>query len=387
MIKYFLVGIVLIASIHAQAKASRCEALFSVKSFSQVKDSQNLSQLIRSNTNHYWGWMKRVLETASEKDKTTIEPYLTWNGMIMGDPHLGNFSVIQLKNKDGKPVVGFKPVDFDDVGYGPFVVDFARFVVATEAISPKIKKGRLTRAYIAGLSSPHGKFEKLPKNLKKTLDIGNRHYAKEAEAEVANHVKKEKFELKPGELEAYKGELVEGINEIFSGKKVLDIAERKVERGGSKEALRIWVLVREESQLKIYEIKEKLPSGVEAYQDQPTSAALSRNMYKILWPDTRPEEYQVISLNGQPFWLREKKPSLVDIPYSANTKKEVEFIQNYAELSAFALGQIHGRQNSGQQFLEYILSTKDGAFEFKEAIEPFIREYLDFAVEELKQSQ
>jgi hypothetical protein len=72
-----------------------------------------------------------------------------------------------------------------------------------------------------------------------------------------------------------------------------------------------------------------------------------------------------------------KKLSLLDIPYTANTKSEVQFIKDQAVFTAMALGQMHGRQAQGQQLLVKINSHRQGARELKEAIEPFIREYLD----------
>ena len=53
--------------------------------FVQLSDSRNLSQLIRSNTPHYWSYMK------SQADLRGLKSYLSFEGMLAGDPHIGQF--------------------------------------------------------------------------------------------------------------------------------------------------------------------------------------------------------------------------------------------------------------------------------------------------------
>ena len=63
--------------------------------FDQVEVSKNLSQLIRSNTPHYWTYMKH------RADLSSLKPYLPFEGIVSGDPHMGNFSVLPLKQAGG----------------------------------------------------------------------------------------------------------------------------------------------------------------------------------------------------------------------------------------------------------------------------------------------
>ena len=50
--------------------------------------SKNLSQLIRSNTPHYWTYMKH------RADLSSLKQYLPFEGILAGDPHMGNFTVL-----------------------------------------------------------------------------------------------------------------------------------------------------------------------------------------------------------------------------------------------------------------------------------------------------
>ncbi len=90
------------------------------RQFAQADVSKDLSQLIRSNTPQYWRYMKR------RADLSTLKRYLPFEGVIAGDPHLGNFSILPLKSVGGPRQMRFVDVDFDDAGCGPFVLDFVR---------------------------------------------------------------------------------------------------------------------------------------------------------------------------------------------------------------------------------------------------------------------
>src|SRR5690348_8789408 len=76
----------------------------------QLGQSENLSQLVRSNTEHYWHYMK------AQADLGALEPFVKFEGMLAGDPHMGNFGVIPLTAKGGARRMRFVNIDFDDAG-------------------------------------------------------------------------------------------------------------------------------------------------------------------------------------------------------------------------------------------------------------------------------
>src|SRR5260370_42183965 len=113
--------------------------------FQQAADSKDLSQLVRSNTVHYWTTMK------NDVDLSGLKPYLGYEGMLAGDPHAGNFAVLPLRAIDGSRKMRYVNVDFDDAGRGPFVLDFIRFVIASKATDKEVKRRPQAEAYIKGL--------------------------------------------------------------------------------------------------------------------------------------------------------------------------------------------------------------------------------------------
>ena len=113
--------------------------------FLQVDDSKNISQLIRSNSNHYWNFMKK------DADLSPLKKYLKFEGFVTGDPHLGNFAVMPVKKTNGKRDFAFLDIDFDDAGAAPLVLDFTRLMVALKAVSKDIKAEEIVQAYVSGL--------------------------------------------------------------------------------------------------------------------------------------------------------------------------------------------------------------------------------------------
>ena len=146
--------------------------------FDQIEVSRNLSQLIRSNAPQYWRYMKNQAELHD------LRHYLTFGGMIAGDPHMGNFGVLPLRTVGGARQMKFVNIDFDDAGRGPFVLDFIRCVISSKAASGTVKKRCLEEAYLKGLTS---KEVAPPKKVKDLLEMNVSDY----DDMVANYAEKE----------------------------------------------------------------------------------------------------------------------------------------------------------------------------------------------------
>ncbi len=114
--------------------------------FEQIEESKDLSQLVRSNTVHYWTAMRGQVNLAG------LKRYLDFQGMLAGDPHAGNFGVLPLRSGDGVRKMRYVNIDFDDAGRGPFVLDFIRFVIASKATDKEVKRRPQEKAYLKGLA-------------------------------------------------------------------------------------------------------------------------------------------------------------------------------------------------------------------------------------------
>src|SRR5215472_16759567 len=195
-----------------------------VDRFQQVADSKNLSQLIRSNTVHYWTAMKHQVDLGG------LKPYLGYEGMLAGDPHAGNFAVLPLHTLDGSRKMSYVDVDFDDCGRGPFVLDFIRFVIASKANHREVKRRALEKAYCKGLG---GREIDPPKKVRDLLAMPVADYDAMAAQYLQKRSTDKGFIFKPGEIEPYSAKIRRiDIESLFGGDKVIDLGVRPETRGG-----------------------------------------------------------------------------------------------------------------------------------------------------------
>lgn len=346
----------------------------------QIGDSENLSQLIRSNSKHYWSWVKGNKDKYSEaKDAAKFKGY------IFGDPHMGNFAPTLVKDTAGKQRMKFVPVDFDDVGVAPFIFDLARYIVASEAVDKKsIKKSAIIEAYIEGLNNPDADLsDRLPDVVQSKLSMKVKDVLALQDKMVDKKTKDGKIKIEKNETEKYDGKLTDAIKKTLAPAKLEDVARRIVLRGGSKDALRLWALTKNDKHGIIHEFKEWEQTGIDAYEKQSSIGERLNDIYEIFWPGLDSSTYTVVSLDGELFWLREKQESLLDIPYTVNSDPEREFVASYSAACAMALGQIHGRQSAGQDFAKFI-GKKLKADGLKDIVEPIAKDYLELVEEQFK---
>src|SRR5262245_43098069 len=216
--------------------------------FDHIELSKNLSQLIRSNTPHYWTHMKH------EADLSRLKPYLPFKGVIAGDPHMENFAPLPLKSIGGSRKMKFVNVDFDDAGRGPFVLDLVLYLVAVKAINGKIKKRPLEIGYLQGLA---GKKLNPPERVQSLLAMPVCDYDDMVTEYVGKRSSKHGFILEAGEVEAYEDKNGRARIERLTTGKVIDLAIRPAERGGSLGQLRIWALTEDKNcRRRIVELKQ-----------------------------------------------------------------------------------------------------------------------------------
>jgi hypothetical protein len=163
-------------------------------------------------------------------DQSSLKQYLPFEGILAGDPHMGNFTVLPLKQVGGSRQMRFVDIDFDDAGRGPYVLDLIRYLIASKSIGGQIKKRSLEMSYLA----EHG------------------------------------FVFGKGEIEPYNAKIARStIERLFTAAKVIDLAIRPEERGGSVDQLRIWVLVEDQKSRRIVELKQYSKPAIANYQAQP----------------------------------------------------------------------------------------------------------------------
>ena len=330
--------------------------------FEQIDNSKNLSQLVRSNAAQYWRYAK-------EANLDGLRRYLPFEGVVAGDPHIGNFGILPLRNAFGERQMKYVNIDFDDAGLAPFVLDFVHFLVTCKAVGPDIKFRHLLDAYLKGLA---GTRTAPPKKLKSLLDMSVAEYDGMVERYAARHAAEEGFRMEAGKLEPYHGPIARStIEALFDGDKVIDIGIRPVKRGGSAGELRIWALVSDKAlHRRIMELKQYAKPATAIYRPQPPIKEWLKEIRGAFWPGLDGSEYGLVRIGGNRwFWLREKRVSLIDVPYSSKKSKRTEFRDRLARYAANQLGLAHGRQAQASAYFAAIktdaeafrLATKHGA--------------------------
>ncbi|MGZ3722854.1 MAG: hypothetical protein ACXVA9_08000 [Bdellovibrionales bacterium] len=344
--------------------------------FEQVDESNSLSQLIRSNSPHYWSYLKQ------EADLKDLKPFLPFEGIVVGDPHLGNFSAHPLKAKRGAREMRYVDVDFDDAGHAPFVLDFVRYVITVKSFSDDVKRKELVDAYIDGLN---GKEMKAPSVVQKLLDMDVSEYDQMAQEYVAKHTTASGFKFEEGKVERLTTKVDRGeIAALFPGEKVIDLGKRPKDRGGSAAGTRIWVLVEGAKTRRIMELKQREKPGVAFYQSQPNPETWIAEVREAFWPGIDGSSYDLVKFSGDYYWLREKGVSLIDVPYSSEKAKALSYVHDLTLYDANLLGLLHGNQFNAKGYRKAI--AQDPAA-FHDATKALSSAYLEAAAKALKKSK
>src|SRR5260370_7703524 len=163
---------------------------------------------------------------------------------------------------------------------------------------------------------------------------------------VEKYYSKHGFVFRKGKIERYNAKIARStIERLCTAAKVIDLAIRPEERGGSADQLRIWVLVEHQKSRRIVELKQYSKPAIANYQAQPPVHEWLNEIRRTFWPGLDGSAYDLIDLPGAGlFWIREKHVSLIDLPYSSKKSSEIAFLDNIASYAANVLGLAHGRQ-------------------------------------------
>jgi len=343
-------------------------------SFGQIGACKTLSQLIRSNAPSYWSYMKH------SPDLGPLQKYLGFEGIIAGDPHPGNFGPIPVRNLKGQRAMKFLNIDFDDCGIGPFALDYVRYVVAVKADSKLCKWRPLQEAYLAGLT---GKKLAAPREVQKFLAMKLSAYDKKASAYMVRNTTSKGFKFKKGETQPYKGRIDPAvIMKLFPSGSVVGMAKRIESRGGSEDMLRIWVLVAgERGARRIVELKQRSIPGTESYRPQPPVKQWLSEVREVFWSGLDGSSYDLITVAGELFWIRDKHVSLINLPYSSRKKRNQKFLVDLAVYDANVLGLAHGTQPGAKKYLRTISNDPE---KFHQVTKQVGNAYLKLAEEALR---
>jgi hypothetical protein len=349
------------------------------KELEQIKESNSISQLLRSNTHHFWTW-------ALERQGTLVgfqKEIMSFTGTIMGDAHLGNMHPVKDINHN---FLVWKNIDLDDSGVGSFAFDFLHLGLSIKSINKEIKTKEMTEAYLMGLKQQD--FD-APKSIRKYMEISMADYEKMRQSYVDRKTKNNQITLKKDEILEFqsdtagisKNELSKIIKNNFDeAVKVLDLVILKRDRGGSVNLRRIWALLEfADGSQHIFEIKELAISSLEYYQPQSEiEENFSHNREYFGYSE---KDLKLIEFANTHFIMREKKITLFDVPYDQKNKDEEKFLDDLATWGSYNLGFWQAKQVNSPNYTNYLNDNREN---FVDLIKSLRKEYLKVLTGELE---
>jgi hypothetical protein len=174
------------------------------------------------------------------------------------------------------------------------------------------------------------------------------------------------------------------IEALFDTDKVIDIGVRPVDRGGSADELRIWALVSDKTRhRRIMELKQYAKPATAIYRPQPPIKEWLKAVRDAFWPGLE-GSYGLVRIGENSwFWQREKRVSLIDVPYSSKKTKRINFRDQLAIYDANLLA--HGRQAQASQLTWAAIKTDAEAFQL--GTKRAAVAYFAFAQQKIMQSE
>lgn len=331
------------------------------------QSSSVLSKWLRSNVGDYWRFAR---------ENSVLSNYASSVGVVVGDAHLANFAPIPVKGADGTSSMAYLDIDFDDAGEAPFALDLLRLVATSKATKLEVKTKDMVAAYIKGLRNEP---VEAPAEIRQYLNMSADDYRKLLSDDLDSKTNSQGFKMKPGKIEKYEGPLTRADLQAMvpTDVTVLDIASRPVDDGGNLGGERIWIYGKDSSGLRrLFELKAYSPTELSAYQTQREMTSWAWLVRNTLWSHVATGEYELASRGSHGiYWFREKKLTLIDIPYSSNDKSDVNLVKRLAVYDAFVLGNLHASQPSVSALRDQ-LSTAAEQEAFAEAIKLAAKAYL-----------
>lgn len=142
---------------------------------------------------------------------------------------------------------------------------------------------------------------------------------------------------------------------VFALEKSIDLGIRPVDRGRSAGELRIWALIeRGDFHRRIMEFEQYAQAATAIYQPQPPFEQWLKEVRGVFSPlDT--SEYELVKLAEDSwFWVREKRVSLIDVPYTSKKDRGIKFRDGLATYDANQLGLAHSGQTQAAAYCRAI---------------------------------
>ncbi len=369
-----LFNILTVATFNALGSA-KCEGLFlNEESIEKIWRPTSGSQFdkLRSNNRYFWAWARANLPLELFRKGALPKAWGTV-GVISGDPHILNFTEMLINGKRK-----FRLVDLDDVGRGPFILDFARYIAACRATYIGISTESVFENYLLGLN--HEKVEK-PDFVEKALKISKKREEEKQERYVDKRAEKKTFRLgKDTQLEALadanaetlrlfrSGEpyFLEALDEL-KGAKILDTAYMIKKTGGSRGFRRFWYLLDHKGEKKIIEFKQVSTAGPEEYMTQKDFFTRTEEAMDVYWKEERDPYFKAVPAGKENYFMRARF-SKSDYVKDVEMKIDKEDMRELMEYVAYHMGRKVADQEESGPYVKALNENPKKVREFIEAI-------------------
>lgn len=310
---------------------------------------------IRSNCRHYWGWVKARLETLV--DTVGIDNDLLTEGVVIGDPHAGNFADLLIEGKRR-----FRLVDIDDSGRGYFLFDIAKFISASRALDATLSTRAIFAAYREGLAM---KPRETPALIREALDVKTSTDIKRQKKFIQKMVRGRrlllggkvglmKLEDTPAASKSAVQAILTRAPKELADFRVVDSAVRIKSTGGSRFVPRLWCLIepirkKKKARLQIVEFKLLVEPAVALVAKQLTSAERVREVFSVYWKGETDPMYRIVEAGNYSFFMRLKTSFELSLDL-AETEIELAATREAILYIAHHMGRMVARQASGLIF-------------------------------------
>ncbi len=324
------------------------------------KDSGSLYSAFRSNSPHFWNWLKKESSTALFKPE----------GIVTGDPHVMNLADIRLQN--GK--LGFGLVDVDDAGNGSLLGDYLRFYIGNKISPYQVKGKELFAAYVQGMRG-----QELPKPAYwvRIQNVSQAQFEADQLKYIQDMLKKDGVSFKKEAAVKPMQEASIAIQKVFvaaqndfknemQGYNILTMGFKVKEGGGSQDLPRFVYLLEKDKKKYVWEFKLEAAPAVSLYSTQPRDAATRMKQVEDIY---RPSQsamgpYKILQAGSGIFLLREKIEKYTRFSQENNESPiEVHEAQEMSLYIANQMGHWQIQQSEGEDLLKLIEQDNEAVFE------------------------
>lgn len=293
-------------------------------SWRSKKNAQSLFHFLRANGDAHWAYFQPEAEHL-------LKPFFEFEGWVLGDPHIQNFSVIQVNGQNF-----YIPYDFDDSGQAPFILDFLRLLTTSQ--SRGLDHQSMVSAYIEGLE---GVLREPPRQLQSVLKTSLSDYERHQRKFLSKFINKNRFKHGEFDLQPVARQQRDALMPYIVGEP-LDFAVYKKPDGGSQGVLRYWVLVEKDGELHFLEFKKMVRPSVAQFRDQVSDQERLSAVLQNYWPESLQVHWQAVEIDKEVFLRRWRQVDLLKVH---RVFKNPASSQKMAEWSAYMLGDSHKKQN------------------------------------------